>query len=101
MDVDSYVPELETTLGEELLKPTRIYADVIIELAGKFNIKGISHITGGGFIENVPRMLPQGLPAYMVVTVIQTPKIFNMIQKWGQIETTEMYGTFNMESEWY
>ena len=96
MDVDSYVPELETTLGEELLKPTRIYADVIIELAGKFNIKGISHITGGGFIENVPRMLPQGLTAYMDVTVIQTPKIFNMIQKWGQIETTEMYGTFNM-----
>ena len=67
MDVDTYVPELKTTLGEELLKPTRIYADVITDLVAKVNIKGISHITGGGFIENIPRMLPEGLAAYIDV----------------------------------
>lgn len=96
MDVDTYVPELKTTLGEELLKPTRIYADVITDLVAKVNIKGISHITGGGFIENIPRMLPEGLAAYIDVSVIQTPEIFNLLQKWGQVETHEMYGTFNM-----
>jgi len=96
MNVDTYIPELKTTLGEELLKPTRIYADVITDLVDKFSIKGISHITGGGFIENIPRMLPEGLTAHLDVSLIQTPIIFNLLQKWGQVETNEMYGTFNM-----
>lgn len=96
MAVDTHIPELETTLGEELLKPTRIYADVITDLIDMFHIKGISHITGGGFIENIPRMLPEGLTAHIDVSVIQTPEIFNLLQRWGQVETSEMYGTFNM-----
>jgi len=96
MDVDTYIPELKATLGEELIKPTRIYADIVTELIDKFNIKGISHITGGGLIENVPRMLPKGLVAHMDVSIIETPEIFNLLQKWGEIELKEMYGTFNM-----
>ena len=96
MDVDTYIPELGITLGEELLKPTRIYANVITGLVDKFNIKGISHITGGGFIENIPRMLPEGITAHIDTSVIETPVIFNLIKRCGHVETQEMYGTFNM-----
>jgi len=96
MAVDTYIPELGGTLGDELLKPTRIYADVVLDLVGKFNIKGISHITGGGFYENIPRMLPKGLTAHINTSSIQVPEIFHLIQKWGDIEKDEMFGTFNM-----
>lgn len=96
MEVDTFIPELGTTLGEELIKPTRIYADVVLSLIEKFNIKGISHITGGGFFENIPRALPEGLTAYIDRSNIETPAIFNLLMKWGNIEEKEMYGTFNM-----
>lgn len=96
MDVNVFVEELGTTIGEELLKPTRIYTHPVYDLVENFNIKGLSHITGGGFYENIPRMLPEDLAAHIDTKLIDTPMIFNLLQKWGNIQTDEMYGTFNM-----
>lgn len=96
MELDQYIEELGCTIGEELLKPTRIYTNPVYNLVEKFNIKGLSHITGGGFYENIPRMLPKGLTANIDTTKINTPTIFNLLQKWGGISRDEMYGTFNM-----
>ncbi|MDR7869281.1 MAG: phosphoribosylformylglycinamidine cyclo-ligase [Tissierellaceae bacterium] len=96
MEIDTFVSELGTTIGEELLKPTRIYTNPVYELVEKFNIKGLCHITGGGFFENIPRMLPEGLTAEINIDVIDTPTIFNLLQKWGNIALKEMYSTFNM-----
>lgn len=96
MDVDTYIPELGKTLGEELLIPTRIYVPVVLDLIEKFNIKGISHITGGGFYENIPRMLPEGFTAHIDTSPIQAPVIFHLLQQWGNIDQKEMYSTFNM-----
>lgn len=96
LEPDTFVEELGTTIGEELLKPTRIYTNPVYEMVEKFNIKGISHITGGGFYENIPRMLPEGLQANVNTRTINTPVIFNLLQKWGNIQLDEMYGTFNM-----
>ena len=96
MDVDKFIPELETTIGEELLKPTRIYIKAVLPLIKKFNIKGIVHITGGGFYENIPRIVPKGLTATIDTHKINTPKIFDLLQTWGNISREEMYSTFNM-----
>lgn len=96
MDADTFIPELGTSIGEELLKPTRIYTNPVYELVENFNIKGLSHITGGGFFENIPRMLPEGLSAKIDTQVIDTPVIFKLLQRWGNIEPKEMYATFNM-----
>lgn len=96
MKVDQFIEELGCTIGEELLKPTRIYTNPVYNLVQKFDIKGLSHITGGGFYENIPRMLPTGLTAHIDTTKINTPVIFNLLQKWGGIALDEMYGTFNM-----
>lgn len=96
MEIDKYIPELGTTIGEALLVPTRIYTNPLYDLIQKFNIKGISHITGGGFYENIPRMIPEGLTAVIDTKVIETPQIFKVIQKYGDIELDEMYSTFNM-----
>ncbi|NLV89222.1 MAG: phosphoribosylformylglycinamidine cyclo-ligase [Tissierellia bacterium] len=96
MDVNDYIDELGMTIGEELIKPTRIYTNPVYDLIEKFDIKGLSHITGGGFYENIPRMLPEGLTAHVDVSKIKTPTIFKLLQEWGNIETKEMYGTFNM-----
>lgn len=96
MDIDYYVEELGKTIGEELLTPTRIYTNPLYKLIERFNIKGLSHITGGGFYENIPRMMPKGLTAHIVTSKINTPIIFKLLQKWGNIELNEMYNTFNM-----
>lgn len=96
MKVDDYVEELEMTIGEELLKPTRIYTDPVYELVKNFNIKGLSHITGGGFYENIPRILPKGLSININTKEIPTPIIFKLLQEWGDINIDEMYSTFNM-----
>lgn len=96
LETSTFIEELGTTIGEELLKPTRIYTNPVYEMVEKFNIKGISHITGGGFYENIPRMLPEGLQANVNTSTINTPEIFNLLQKWGNIQLDEMYGTFNM-----
>lgn len=96
MEIDQYVEELGMTIGEELLKPTKIYTNPVYGMVERFDIKGISHITGGGFYENIPRMLPEGLTAHIDTTKINTPTIFKLLQQWGNIGLDEMYGTFNM-----
>lgn len=91
-----FVDALECTLGEELLKPTKIYVKPILSALKKFNLKGMAHITGGGFIENIPRMLPEGLGAELVERSWEIPAIFKLISEVGQIEYQEMYNIFNM-----
>lgn len=91
-----YADELGMTVGEALLTPTRIYVNPLLETAKKVEIKGLSHITGGGFIENIPRMLPKGLRARIVRDAWEVPPIFRMLQSWGQIEERDMFNTFNM-----
>ncbi len=90
------VDDLENTLGEELIKPTTIYVKAILEITKKFNILGIAHITGGGLIENIPRILPEGLSVEINSGNWQKPSIFSLIQKEGNIAEQEMYRTFNM-----
>ncbi|NSW89600.1 MAG: phosphoribosylformylglycinamidine cyclo-ligase [Firmicutes bacterium] len=91
-----YVEVLKTTLGEELLKPTKIYVKVILDLISKFKIKGICHITGGGFFENIPRMLPEGFRARIEKETWPVPPIFSLLQNIGNIEEKDMFNTFNM-----
>lgn len=88
--------ELDCTLGEELLRPTRIYVKTVHKLIEKHSIKGIAHITGGGFIENIPRTLPAGLKAKVELGSWEIPPIFSLMQKLGNIEEREMFNTFNM-----
>lgn len=94
--IDQYIEELGETIGEALIAPTRIYAEPLCGLFEKFQINGISHITGGGFYENIPRMLPDGLQAVVEVNNIKRKPIFDFIAKAANIEAEEMYGTFNM-----
>ena len=95
--LNTYYDELKGTLGEVLLTPTRIYVKALknIKNAG-VKIKGCSHITGGGFYENVPRMLPENALAVIEKNSYPIPPIFDLIQKQGQIEEQMMYNTFNM-----
>lgn len=96
LKVTDYIEELGCSIGEELLKPTRIYTNPVYELVEKFNIKGLSHITGGGFYENIPRMLSDGLTAHIDCSKINTHPIFSLLKEWGDINIDEMYSTFNM-----
>ena len=91
-----HVAELGKTLGEELLTPTRIYVKPLLALMDKVNVNAISHITGGGFYENVPRMLPEGIRAVVKKDSYEIPAIFNLIAKTGNIAEEMMYNTFNM-----
>ncbi len=94
--VKSFVPELGKSLGEALLTPTKIYVKSVLDLISRINVKGISHITGGGFYENIPRMLPDGISAKIKQGSFPIPPIFNLIQKEGNIPEHDMYNTFNM-----
>ncbi len=94
--VKSFVPELGKSLGEALLTPTKIYVKSVLNLISRINVKGISHITGGGFYENIPRMLPDGISAKIKQGSFPIPPIFNLIQKEGNIPERDMYNTFNM-----
>ena len=94
--VRRYIDEFGKTLGEELLTPTKIYVKAIQSLMGKVEVKGISHITGGGFYENVPRMLPDGICAKIEKSAMPVPPVFNLIAKTGKIPERDMYNTFNM-----
>ena len=87
---------LNQELGLELLKPTRIYASPVLNLLDEFNIKGMAHITGGGILENLPRILPENLKARIEKGSWQQPEIFKIIQEAGSIAEAEMYRTFNM-----
>jgi len=91
-----YIEELGCTLGEELLKPTRIYIKSVLKLMESFSIHGISHITGGGFYENIPRMLPKGMTARISKSDLVIPPIFTMMQNVGNIPERDMFNTFNM-----
>lgn len=83
-------------IGLEFLKPTEIYVDVIQKINNSYNIKGISHITGGGFIENIPRMLPKGKKPVIKKASWPVLPIFNTIADIGKIDENSMYGTYNM-----
>lgn len=96
MDAGDYVDELGETLGEALLKPTKIYADACSVVLPVFDVKGIVHITGGGFYENIPRILPGGIAVKIDADSWEMPAIFNYIQKCGDIERREMFSTYNM-----
>jgi phosphoribosylformylglycinamidine cyclo-ligase len=94
--VDRYIDELGCTLGEALLVPTRIYVDICTKVMKKFTIKGMVHMTGGGFFENIPRILPEGLGVEIYLGSWNVLPIFQLIQKLGNIEQEEMFRTFNM-----
>jgi phosphoribosylformylglycinamidine cyclo-ligase len=95
LKLDAYVPELRRTLGEELLRPTTIYARIALELFERFRIKGLAHITGGGLIENVPRVMPDGVVAAFRRGSWTVPPIFEMVQRLGKLSRAEMDHTFN------
>lgn len=95
-NVRQYIDELGMTLGEALLTPTKIYVKPILELIKKVNVKGISHITGGGFIENIPRMLPKGFKAVIKEGTWPVLPVFELMERKGRVERMSMYNTFNM-----
>ncbi len=95
--LDTYYEELGATLGDTLLAPTKIYVKALksVKDAG-VKVKGASHITGGGFFENIPRMLPEGIRAEIKKESYEVPPIFRLLQKKGDIEEHVMYNTYNM-----
>ena len=94
--VSRYMDEFGKTLGEELLTPTRIYVKAIRKLTAAADVKAISHITGGGFYENIPRMLKDGIHADIEKAAAPVPAVFDVISKAGNIPERDMYNTFNM-----
>ena len=96
LDLAEVYAGLSKPLGETLLTPTKIYAKQLQAVMEKLTIKGISHITGGGFYENFPRMLPEGLGVELDQTSWEVPEIFSFLQTKGNIADKDMYGVFNM-----
>ncbi len=96
LQIDTFHEEMGTSIGNLLIEPTKIYVKIIIELIKIAEIKGLAHITGGGLIENIPRVLPEGLCAEINIKSFPKPGIFDFIQKIGEIEKEEMYRVFNM-----
>lgn len=96
MDLTEGYPGLQRPLGEELLCPTKIYAKLIAAMQERFHLKGISHITGGGFYENLPRMLPAGMGVTIQKGAWEVPSIFTFLQTHGQIPEQNMFEVFNM-----
>lgn len=95
--LETYYESLGATLGETLLTPTKIYVKALRSLKdGGITVKACSHITGGGFYENIPRMLPEGLHAFVKKNSYEVPPIFNMLAKDGEIAEQIMYNTYNM-----
>ena len=95
-DLWRVIPELGQSLGEALLTPTRIYVRPVLAAIRAAEVHGVSHITGGGFYENIPRSLPEGLCAVIDKAAVRTPPIFSLIQRLGQIPERDMFNTFNM-----
>jgi len=94
--LNEYVEKLGCTLGEELIKPTKIYVKTILALIEKYEVKGISHITGGGFIENIPRMLPDGLRVNIQKGSWPILPIFDLLKNLGNMDDRDIFNTFNM-----
>ncbi len=103
-DIDNNNPELYVprdelegkTIAEALLVPTRIYVKSILALLERVDVKGISHITGGGFYENIPRSIPDGLCAKIDKSAVKVLPIFDLIARWGNVPERDMYNTYNM-----
>ena len=95
-DLNKYYDELGTTLGEALLTPTVIYVKPVLAAMEAAEVHGVSHITGGGFYENIPRCIPDGLCAKIDKSAIKVPAIFNLLQREGNIPERDMYNTYNM-----
>ncbi|MFH2011467.1 MAG: phosphoribosylformylglycinamidine cyclo-ligase [Pseudomonadota bacterium] len=95
LDINAKVEGIKVPIGEELLKPTKIYTKAILNLVRDFNIQGICHITGGGLLENIPRILPQTCQALVYKDSWETPQIFRFLKEKGNIDEDEMFRTFN------
>ena len=95
-DLNKYYEELGQTLGEALLTPTVIYVKPVLAAIAAADVHGISHITGGGFYENLPRCIPDGLSAKIEKAAIKIPPIFTLLQREGSIPERDMYNTYNM-----
>ena len=95
-DLNAPVDELGRSLGEELLTPTKIYVKPVLAAIRAAKVRGVSHITGGGFYENVPRCVPDGLCAKIEKAALDIPPIFRMLQRLGNIPERDMFNTFNM-----
>lgn len=96
LSVDQYIDELGCTLGEELLKPTKIYVQSVLGVLKHYKLNGMVHNTGGGFIDNIPRILPKGCKAEINCDRWQPPPIFDFLAAKGEVPMSEMYRTFNM-----
>ena len=94
--INNTYPELDAPLGEVLLTPTKIYVKPLLALMERVEVKAVSHITGGGFYENIPRMLPDGLSARVEKSAIPVLPIFKLMQRVGNISEHDMFNTFNM-----
>ncbi len=95
-DIRKYYDELGATLGETLLTPTKIYVKPMLALLEKVDVRAVSHITGGGFYENIPRCLPDGFVAKIKKSDVKILPIFDLMQKTGNIPERDMFNTFNM-----
>jgi len=95
-DLSARVDELGMGLGECLLTPTKIYVRPVLALMERFDVRAVSHITGGGFFENIPRSLPDGLRARIEKAAVRVPPIFRVIQRAGDVPERDMFNTFNM-----
>jgi phosphoribosylformylglycinamidine cyclo-ligase len=95
LKVDSYIPEFEKTLGEELITPTKIYTEVILRLIKDLPVHGLAHITGGGIEENIVRILPSSVNVKIVSGSWDIPPIFSFLKDGGNIKKSEMWRTFN------
>lgn len=96
LDVNQHVEELGAKLGEVLLKPTKIYVQSVLNVLKSYPLNGMVHNTGGGFIDNIPRILPKGYKAVIDTATWPAPPIFAFLQRLGEIPWDEMYRTFNM-----
>lgn len=94
--LEQYVDAFKTSLGEGLLTPTRIYVKTVLGMMEQFEIKGAAHITGGGFIENIPRILPAGLCAKIELGSWDMPPVFELLVREAKLEPESAYNTFNM-----
>jgi phosphoribosylformylglycinamidine cyclo-ligase len=95
MNPEESIPELDTSLGEELLKPTRIYVQTILTLIKEYPLKGMAHITGGGITDNLPRILPAHCRAQLIKDSWKIPPIFSIIRRMGNVSEKEMHRVFN------
>lgn len=96
LSIDSQFPDTGRTVSEELLTPTRIYVRSVMNLLKDFRLNGIAHITGGGLLENVPRILPRGCQASIQLNTWERPALFNVLQDAGNVDRDEMYRALNM-----